>query len=74
MGETPHVHRPFTAVVAVLLLLLAGAACSDDGDDDAAPPATDESGAEGSDVDGPGATEPEGGAATFELLTYNVAG
>ncbi|HEV7720370.1 MAG TPA: endonuclease/exonuclease/phosphatase family protein [Iamia sp.] len=69
MGETPHVHRPFTAVVAVLLLLLAGAACSDDGggdDDDAATTSTEPSSESGS-------PEASGGGA-FELLTYNVAG
>jgi len=68
MGETPHVHRPFTAVVAVLLLLLAGAACSDDGggdDDDAAATSTESS---------PGSSSESTVGGAFELLTYNVAG
>lgn len=68
MGETPHVHRPFTFVgvlVAAVVLVLAGAACSDDDDAGGAPSPSSTTTSDTAD----GA---EGGELT--LLTYNVAG
>lgn len=65
MGETSHVHRPFT-IVLVLLLLTMAAGCSADGDDDAAD--------DGDGTPSTGRSAGDDASGSFELLTYNVAG